>query len=81
VGFSGDWRDSGWGQVAFFGVIPTSAGAAVASDGGYQAEPRIVGAVLSVLFALLVLYAVLRVLKVLPVHRGRHSGTTPKGTS
>jgi uncharacterized membrane protein YfcA len=78
MGFSGDWRDTGWGHVVYLGVIPTAITAAVATDHGYRPVTRISAAVLSVLFGFLVLYAVLRVLKLIPFRKGRRRRSPEK---
>jgi hypothetical protein len=71
MGLSGDWRDTFWGNVLYFSVAPVSAAAAVAFDDGFRPFVRVIAAALGVASLGLFIYALLRVLKVVPVVRGK----------
>jgi len=70
MGLSGDWRDTLWGHVLYISVGPVSAAAAVTFDDGFRPVVRVIAAVLGVASIGLLLYALLRVLRILPVVRG-----------
>jgi hypothetical protein len=70
VGLGDDWRHTFWGTVIYLAMIPAGLAAGVTFDGGFQPAVRVIAAALGVVFVGLIIYAVLRVLQVLPVVRG-----------
>jgi hypothetical protein len=77
MGLSGDWRDTLWGHVLHIQIGLVSAAAAITFDGAAAQAVRVIAAILGVVFVGIFFYALLRVLKILPVVRGARRRQPP----
>lgn len=65
------------GHLIYIAMIPASLAGAVTFHDGFQPAVRVIAAALGVVFVGLIIYAVLRVLQVLPVVRGARRKQPP----
>ena len=71
VRISGDWRDTLWGQMLVVAVVLGVASIALLTEKGVGAAIHVVALLVLLGSGALFVYALLRVLKVLPVIKGR----------